>query len=127
MKVNATLPGQYIIWVTSMFASYEDRVVAGMIKKGYIVSAGVDDGQLSNNIPGAAGVVIAFIVACKDPATPLNKVFQDLADVLDEVKVLFYSIIISAVNDCVWVPGNIVLPKSKPSIIKDISNKGNFN
>lgn len=122
------LPKQFITWITAMFASYEDRIVSGMIKKGYAITAGLPEGQLSQSQPNNAGAIISFVIIPSNPEVGNKEVFSDIIDILFQEKVLFYSVVVSLLTDAIWIDGNIQLPLKpvKQSIIID-PNKGKYN
>ena len=124
----SNLPNQFVAWITVMFSSYEDKIVAGMIKKGYAIAASLPDGQLTQSQPETAGAVISFVMIPKKSEATNKEVFTDLLDVLSQERVLFYSVIVSVMTDAVWLDSNIILPSKpiKQSIIID-PNKGKYN
>jgi hypothetical protein len=113
MLVTVVQPGHYVVWVTCLVKDYEDKIVSGMIKKGYTVSSVNDKGMLSNSTPDSVASIISCIVYTKKEDAKTTHVYEDLLLVLKENNVYYYSAIVSAMTDSTWCCGNMRDP-SKP-------------
>jgi hypothetical protein len=94
-----------------MLREYEDLIVAGMVKKGYVVSIVAVDGQLTAGQPGRPSVVTTFRVDTGKEGLQAKDIHKDLIDVLHEKNMLYYSVIVSAYVDACWMASNITFPK----------------
>ena len=101
------------MWVTCLIKGYEDKIVAGMVKKDYSVSLsnikGVTIGE-----PNQASVVVSFTVFTNKEKAKASGVYDDLIKVLVEHKIYYYSVVITAMVDSTWCCGNMVLPEKAP-------------
>src|SRR5512143_1016525 len=106
MKCSVVYPGQFVAWVTCMFREYEDVIVAGMVKKGYVVSVVAVDGQLTSGHESRPAVVTTFRVDSTKEETMAKDIHADLLAVLHDKKVLFYSVVVAAYVDACWIGPN---------------------
>lgn len=114
MLCSVVYPGNFVAWVTCMFRDYEDLIVAGMLKKGYTVGTVASDGKLTHGDESRPAVITTFKIETRDETKKATDVFKDLLAVLQEKKVLFYSVVVSAYVDASWIASNIELPKPAP-------------
>lgn len=111
MLCKVLYPGEFVAWVTCLIKEYEDSIVTGMVLKGYQIGAAAIDGKLSTYKEGTPSVVVAFTIKTRDENKQAKDIYKDLVDVLEEKKILYYSIVITAHVDSTWNSSNIVLPK----------------
>lgn len=129
MKFNIVYDRSFIAWLTVITPLYVDGIIAGMVKKGYTVGAAASDNALYIGRKDSPGVVISLLITTRAETIDAPKIHKDLIEVCDELKVLSYSIIVSAMTDCSWSSSNINLPKAAkpnpPPVPK--TNKSNLN
>ncbi len=104
----------YYVWVTALLASYQDAIIAGMVKKGYMVGPAAKDGQIVSGAENSPAALIALSIY-KTKETDCKAIYEDVIDLLTEMKAHFHSVIVSLSNDAVWVGPNILIQvKEKP-------------
>jgi hypothetical protein len=129
MNVKVVYPGQFVAWVTCMLQAYEDCIIAGMVRKGYIVSICSIDGKLTHGTQDNPAVIITFRCDTTDEKIAAKDIHTDLVAVLRDMKAMYYSVVVSALSDACWIGSNIALPKSPPPPIPQVPepNKTNLN
>ena len=98
-----------MVWVTCLIQGYEDKIVAGMVKKDYTVSLSNANGVTVGE-PNLASVVVSFMVYTRKEKVKAVDIYKDLVTVLQDNKIYFYSVVVSAMTDSTWCCGNMVLP-----------------
>ena len=105
----------YYCWVTALLPSYQDGIVAGMAKKGYMIGPAAKDGKVtiaSDNCPAALFSLSVY----REEETNVSKIYQDVVDVLTEMDAYYYSVIVSLSHEATWAGSNFSLPqKPKPT------------
>lgn len=113
-----------------MLESYQDHIVAGMIKKGYTVGL-ASTGKVAVNLDNQVSAVLALTVyKLSEEDIPITKVYEDLGFILTEMKGYFYSIIIAETNNSTWAGSNIFLQPKKPQLLPsntDSTKKSKLN
>lgn len=129
MHVNITYERSFIAWITVITPLYSDRVIAGMVKKGYTVSAAAGNGEICLSRKDSPASLITLKVSSNDENISVVKIHTDLLDVLKEIKALQYSVIVSAMADCCWCNSNITFPEKAPAPKPPLppTNKSNLN
>jgi hypothetical protein len=94
-----------------MLESYQNDIVAGLVKKGYHVGPAAEDNSLTLHNKGNASTLIAIKVTSSDEGLTASKVNEDVRSVLTENSFLYYSVIVSACTSCCWMSSNITLPE----------------
>lgn len=102
----------YYCWVTTILPSYQDGIIAGLAKKGYMVGPAAKDGKIVSTKEDAPAALITLSVY-KAEETSAAKIYDDLIKVLQEMKVLNYSVIVALCNEATWSGPNIRLPKEE--------------
>lgn len=97
----------YSCWITCMLESYQDSIVAALIKRGYTVGL---SGKENVNQPHQVSALLSLnLFKMDDKDHNLNKVITDVTDVINGIKGYFYSIIVSESNYATWAGSNIVV------------------
>ncbi len=100
----------YYCFITAMLASYQDGIVAGMAKRGYMIGSASKNGKLVEGVwPDAPSVVIALGVY-KPEETTAAEIYKDIDEVCRDMKTCVYSIVISYAHEAVWQGPNFLLP-----------------
>ena len=97
-----------------MLPSYQDGIIAGMARKGYMVGPAAKDGEVATGIVEGRPSVLFAISVYKAEEINANKIYDDVVAVLTEMKASYYSIIISLSSEAIWAGSNFKLPTKKP-------------
>ncbi len=105
----------YYVWITALLPSYQDGIIAGLAKRGYMVGPASKDGQVAivkENCPSA----LISLSVYRQEETNVNKIYEDVVALLTEMNAYYYSVIISLSHEATWVGANLsVPPKPKPA------------
>ncbi len=99
----------YYCWITALLPSYQDGIIAGMVKRGYMVGPAAKDGKVVSSTSNNPAALIAISVYRAEETT-VNKIYDDVAAVLHEMKARFYSVIVSHSYEATWVGANFSVP-----------------
>lgn len=100
----------YYVWVTALLPSYQDGIIAGLVRRGYMVGPAAKDGKVSCITEGCPAVLIALSVYKQEEEIDVKKVYEDTLAVLEEMKARYYSVVISLSHEATWVGANFTLP-----------------
>ena len=98
-----------------MSSDCEDAILAGMVKKGYVVSVVASNGIVSKEVENCPSVLITFRVDVAAEGIQAKKIHADLLAILAANEALYYSAIVSTLNDACFIGSNIKLNGSEPS------------
>ncbi len=105
----------YYCWITVLLPSYQDKIIAGLARHGYMVGPASKDGQVSIVNEGSPSALISLSVY-RAEETNVNKIYEDVIAILNEMKAFYYSIVISLSHEATWVGSNLQIPaKPKPA------------
>ena len=104
----------YFCWITVLLPAVQDDIIAGMVRKGYMIGPTSKDGKVIS-APGdnPAGSVVAISVYKRTGSVTAKDIYDDLTQILDDAKGYYYSIIITASTEATWVGSNFQLPARK--------------
>jgi len=127
-NINTTFVYSFIAWVTVLTPSYTNNIIAGMVKKGYAVSATSAKGDVVLAKDTNASAIISLKIVTTAENASSSSIYQDLMAVLNEMKAYFYSVVITPYVDCAWCGSNILINKPT-AVAADISkpDKSNLN
>lgn len=113
----------YYCWVTAMLPSYQDGIIAGMARKGYMVGPAAKDGSVAVVLSEDQPAVLFAISVYKATETSADQIYQDMVDVISEMGAHVYSVVISLSSEATWAGPNFKLPTkvSPPPIPTDKS------
>ncbi len=126
---------EYIVWITALTHYYTDGIIAGLVKKKYAVSNASNTGLPYTGGEDYLGTIIALKVEpliSEDEEIVASKIHNDIMSVIDEMKAMCYSVVVSWLADSAWIGSNIVL-SPKPTAVSDPSpappptNKNDLN
>jgi hypothetical protein len=119
----------FYCWVTALIPQYQDGIIAGMVKKGYMVGpAGKEAAVLAPGHNSSALISITvYQRAAAEKEPEAMQVFDDLADVLKEMKACYFSIIVTLSTNCSWHGANFDMPPAVPVVPPDPSKKTAMN
>lgn len=104
----------YYCWITALTASYQDAIITGLVKKGYMV--GALDAKGVTIAPGKkSSALIALRIYHTKNTLNVSKVYDNVGDICTEINALCHSIIITKAIDCIWYGGNFnIIDSPKP-------------
>lgn len=104
--------GIYYVFITALISSYEDMIIAGLVKAGFQVSSLAEDNTVTLSTEDSVCAIIALrIDVDNENAFDLQ---TEIQKILKELKVIYYSLIVTESVDCAWNISNIKLPKALP-------------
>ncbi len=107
----------YYCWITALVPSYQDGIVAGMAKKGYMVGALSKDGVVLSPGQSSAGLIALNIYHREDVDAEIDRVYKDLSDVLDDMKARYFSLIVAQSVASRWYGSNFDIVPVKEEIL----------
>jgi hypothetical protein len=117
--------GYYVLWLTCLVSDYENRLCAALVKKGYAVSSGSEDGSttLGTNENPSYLLTLKLYSGKKDLTSAL--VHKDVLDVIVEESMYVYSSVVAEMSESSWYGSNILLPikKTTPLLTNPEPNK----
>lgn len=105
----------YYCWLTVLIPNYLDGIIAGLVKKGYMVGSADQGGKpLIHSSENTPSVLIALSLYLsnppKDVKSDANTVYTDVNAVLSEMGVKYLSVVICGAGDAAWIGSNFSLP-----------------
>lgn len=117
----------YYCWITALLPTYQDDIVAGLVRKGYMVGPAAKDGYvITPTHENAPASLYAFSVY-RAEITNVNKIYDDFLSILNEIKAHYLSIIVSLSNEATWVGTNVTLPAKEVAPLIPPASKKNMN
>lgn len=121
----------YTCWITCMLESYQDQIVAGLIKKGYTIGL-ASTGKVIVNQDNQVSAVIAFTAYnLSQEDLTITKMYDDICLILTDIKAYFYSIVIAEAVNSTWTGSNIFMqPKKQTQLLPaatDSTKKSKLN
>lgn len=101
-------------WITGVLESYQDPLICGLVHKGYMVGATANDGKVIVNYKNDSPCHVLALSVYKlvEPEIlSAQKVYEDVSEILAEMKAYYYSLIVSKAADCVWSGSNFSIEK----------------
>ena len=92
-------------------------MICGLVHKGYMVGAAEKDGKVIkyDKDESPAFVMALSVYKLVEPGTlSAQKVYEDISEILTAMKAYYYSVVVSAATDCIWVGANFSLEKKVP-------------
>lgn len=109
----------YYCWITALLPSYQDGIVAGLVKRGYMVGPAAKDGKVTTSVENNPAALIALSLY-RAEETDVNKIYEDVVAVLYDMTARYYSVIISHSYEATWVGANFSVP-AKSSVVEKSS------
>jgi hypothetical protein len=103
----------YTCWITCMLESYQDKIVAGLIKKGYTVGLASSGKAVVNHENQVSAIIGLTVYKLSKEELSITEVYEDFAFVMTDMKGYFYSIIVAETNNSTWAGSNIFLQPKK--------------
>lgn len=115
----------YIVILTILTPHYIDNIISNLVKIGYEVSPASRDGKVSLTNETKPSTVLSLKLSKRselDNLTDAPLVNKDVLKIIDDLKVLHYSIVVlSDQSDVCWCDSNILLNKKISSIRNDLN------
>lgn len=102
----------YYCWVTALLPSYQDGIVAGLAKRGYMVGPASKDGKVTISSDRCPAALLSLSVY-REEETNVEKIYKDVVDILAEMNAYYYSVIVSLSHEATWVGPNFQLPEKQ--------------
>jgi hypothetical protein len=96
------------VFITTLIPNYQDGIITGLAKKGYMVGPASKDGKVVAE-GGNAGTLLALSVY-RQEEIDTHKIHQDVCEVLVEVGARTYSLVVALASDVAWSGPNFDLP-----------------
>lgn len=103
----------YYCWVTALLPNYQDGIIAGLAKRGYMVGPASKDGQVAISKENCPSVLIALSVYKAEEEVNADFIYKDVMAILDEMKARYYSVVVSLSHEAMWVGSNFSIPVKK--------------
>lgn len=115
--MKAVQPLLYLVWITVLTEVYDDLIIAGMVKKGYIVSSAASDKKVVAKTKNSSAAVISLRIESFDPKVSAKMIQDDVLGVMEGHKMFFHSVIVAnGSSDSCWISSNIIFePKVPPT------------
>jgi hypothetical protein len=119
----------YYCWVTALLPAYQDGIIAGLAKRGYMVGPAAKDGIVTVGNESCPSVLIALSVYKAEETVNANVIYDDLLAILAEINARYYSVVISLSYEATWNGSNFSLPAKKKAEPPPLppSKKSNMN
>lgn len=111
--------GIYYVYVTALIPTYEDMIIAGLVKKGYRVGPLAETNEVTVTTPDSICAIIALRLDVNDDegdtiVHSAAELHEKIEAALQELKIFYYSLIVTESADCCWNISNIRIPKALP-------------
>ena len=91
----------YFCWITALLPNYQDGVIAGLVKRGYMVGPAAKDGGITIT-HGACPAALISLSVYKAEEITASDIYTDIAAIFAELKYYYYSIVVSLSQDATW-------------------------
>lgn len=104
--------GIYYVFITALISSYEDMIIAGLVKAGFQVSSLAEDNTATIGDDDSISAMIALRIDTEMAGAIV--VIDEVERVLKDLKIVYYSLVVTESTDCSWDISPIKLPKILP-------------
>lgn len=102
----------FFVFITALIPSYDNMIIAGLVKKGYQVCPASSSNEVTCGGKDSISAIIALrIDSTEKDATELHTVVHQL---LVDLKIVYYSLLVTVATDCCWHASGLQLPKALP-------------
>lgn len=118
----------YNCWITVLLPAYEGKVIAKLVKKGYTVGTDLAKNDVNQNNQ-VSHLIILTLYKTGSSSLTAHQVCADIIQCINELKLFYYSVVASAVEDAAWTGSNMVITQTKslPSPTPPPSDKSKLN
>lgn len=106
--------GIYYVFITALISSYEDMVIAALVKNGFQVSPIAETNIVTTGNTDSVSAIIALRIDSDDQNA--FQIHTEVEKVLSGLRILYHSLIVTESADCVWGISNIRLTKALPAV-----------
>lgn len=119
----------YTCWITCMLESYQDSIVAALIKKKYTVGLASSGTVVLNEDDQVSAILAYTIYKISDENIDISKVYDDVILTLREIKGYYYSVIVAESQQSTWTGSNMIVKSNKdvPQLPPPPGKKSNLN
>lgn len=120
----------YYVWITALLPSYQDKIVAGLVERGYMVGPASKDGQVALVTEGCPSALLALSVYKQEEEVDVKKIYEDVYEVLAAIPARYYSVVVSLSHEATWIGANFSLPakkKANPPPVPPSGKKSDMN
>jgi hypothetical protein len=112
----------YTCWITCLLESYQDAIVAGLIKRGYTIGL---SGRGNVNQHNQFSAVLSYsLYKLDDPDLTAPGILKEIGIILSDMKAYYYSIVVAEGNNAAWAGSNIIVQDNKTiPLLPAIPNK----
>lgn len=104
----------FFVFITALIPQYEDMIIAGLVKKGYQVCPASLTNEVTSGGQDSVSAVIALRIDSEArDSTELHVVIQQL---LLDLKIVYYSLMVTVATDCCWNASGLSFPKAPPPL-----------
>jgi hypothetical protein len=103
----------YYCWVTALLPDYQDSIIAGLVRRGYMVGPAAKDGKVASITEGNPSVLFAFSVYKAEQEVTATAIYDDMVGILTEMNAKYYSVIVSLSHEATWIGSNFSIPAKK--------------
>lgn len=111
MKFKLNTLGYFSAFITALVSDYSDKLIAGMVRKGYAVRACLSESDTDINVENGSSTLIVFSLYNEQEGVTTDKVHKDLVDLIMEERMYVHSVIITESVNSSFAGTNIILPK----------------
>lgn len=96
-----------------MVLSYQDTLIAGMVKRGYTIGPASADLNLHNGTDNQPAFMIAFTAFKAGQDLLAKDIYKDIVEILGEINAYYYGIVVAQAYDSTWVGCNFNMSDKK--------------
>jgi hypothetical protein len=111
MKFKMMWPGYFVAFITALVEEYSDKLIAGMVTKGYTVSAVIPGDHTAIAVEGGASALIVFNLYTGKDGVTCDTIHTELIDLIQEERMYVYSVVVSERSPAAFAGTNIITPK----------------
>lgn len=111
MNIKIIWPGYFVAFVTALVEDYSDKLIAGMVTKGYSVSAAFPGNHTAISVEDGASSLIVFHLYNGKEGVTCDTVHKELVDLIQEERMYVYSVVVSERSATTFAGTNIITPK----------------
>jgi hypothetical protein len=104
--------GTYYVFITALISSYEDMIIAALVKKGFQVSPLAESNQVTISDKDSVCAMIALRIDTDMEIA--YEIHNEIQEVLISMNIVYYSLVVTESADCCWNISNIRVPKALP-------------
>lgn len=100
----------FVCWINLLTKSYQNQLYNALIGKGYTV--GPSSALLSTSSDDHASYLICLKIGKPDPNLNCETIFNDVALILDGLKIFHFGVVVAKTSEFSWTGSNILHKKN---------------